>query len=144
MSLCEISSVHIKAAALLHKTAFEKAWTEKEFQGLLSLPTTKGWIDEGSLLLISHVLDEIEILTILTHPDFRKMGKAKTLLSLLFDYAKENNAHQIFLEVNVENKPAIALYEKMGFQKTGVRKNYYKMKDGSFCDAHLYTLLTNI
>ena len=101
-------------------------------------------MDESSLLMISHVLDEIEILTILTHPNARGQGKAKALLSHLIQYAKENNVAQIFLEVNIENKPAISLYETMGFIKTGVRKNYYKMKDGSFRDAHLYTLLTHI
>lgn len=144
MSLCEITPLHAKAAALLHETAFQKPWSEKEFQDLLSLPTTKGWMDECSLLLVSHVLDEIEILTILTHPNARGKGKATALLNRLISYAKENNAHQIFLEVNVENKPAVSLYEKMGFQKNGVRKNYYKMKDGSFKDALLYKLLTHI
>ena len=66
------------------------------------------------------------------------------VLNHLILYAKEHAVQQIFLEVNVENHPAISLYEKMGFQKTGVRKNYYKMKDGSYKDALLYTLLTHI
>lgn len=144
MSLCEMSNLHAKAAATLHQTAFEKSWSEQEFLNLFSLNTTKGWMDEGSLLMISHVLDEIEILTILTHPNFRGQGKAKALLEHLISYAKENNVRQIFLEVNIENQPAISLYEKMGFTKTGVRKNYYKMKDGLFKDALLYRLLTHI
>ena len=144
MSLCEMSQLHAKAASILHKTAFEKSWSEQEFLNLFSLNTTKGWMDEGSLLMISHVLDEIEILTILTHPDFRGQGKAKALLEHLISYAKENNVTKIFLEVNIENQPAISLYEKMGFIKTGVRKNYYKMKDGTFRDALLYRILTHI
>ena len=144
MSLCEVSIAHVPVMAALHESAFEKPWSEQEFQGLLSLSTTKGWMDESSLLMISHVLDEIEILTILTHPNARGQGKAKALLSHLIQYAKENNVSQIFLEVNIENLPAISLYETMGFQKTGVRKNYYKMKDGSFRDALLYRILTNI
>ena len=144
MSLCELTLAHVEAASLLHASAFEKPWSEQEFQGLLSLSTTKGWMDESSLLMISHVLDEIEILTILTHPNARGQGKAKALLTHLIQYAKENNVSQIFLEVNIENKPAISLYETMGFIKTGVRKNYYKMKDGSYKDALLYRILMNI
>lgn len=140
MSLCELTLAHVEVASILHETSFEKPWSEKEFQDLLSLPTTKGWMDENSLLMISHVLDEIEILTILTHPQARGQGKAKALLERLISYAKEQNVCQIFLEVNVENLPAIALYEKVGFQKTGVRKNYYKMKDGSYKDALVYLL----
>ena len=140
MSLCDVSSLHVDAMTELHASAFEKPWNEKEFEGLLSLSTTKGWMDEESLLLFSHVLDEVEILTILTHPNARGQGKAVALLNHLIQYAKENNVSQIFLEVNVVNTPAICLYEKMGFQKTGVRKNYYKMKNGSFCDGFVYLL----
>ena len=144
MSLCDVSSLHVDAMTQLHASAFEKPWSEQEFKGLLSLSTTKGWMDEDSLLMISHVLDEIEILTILTHPKARGKGKAKALLSHLIQYAKEHNVAQIFLEVNIENLPAISLYETMGFIKTGVRKNYYKMRDGSYKDALLYRILTNI
>lgn len=140
MSLCDVSSLHVDAMTQLHASAFEKPWNEKEFEGLLSLSTTKGWMDEESLLLFSHVLDEVEILTILTHPNARGQGKAVALLNHLIQYAKENNVRQIFLEVNIENQPAISLYEKMGFTKTGVRKKYYKMKDGTFCDGFVYLL----
>ena len=33
---------------------------------------------------------------------------------------------KIFLEVRVSNIPAISLYEKMGFESLGVRKNFYE------------------
>ena len=144
MSLCQISEAYVDVAVSLHQTSFEKPWSKEEFLSLLSLSTTKGWIDESSLLLVSHVLDEMEILTILVHPNSRGKGKAVALLNHLISYAKEQGVQQIFLEVNVENKPAISLYEKMGFQRTGIRKNYYKMRDGSFKDALLYTFLTHI
>lgn len=139
MSLSEITPFHAEAAAALHATSFEKPWSIDEFKGLLSLKTTKGWIDETGLLLISKVLDEIEILTILTHPDARGKGRATAFLNQLISYAKKEAVQKIFLEVNEENLSAIKLYEKVGFQKTGIRKNYYKMKDGSFKDAFLYT-----
>jgi len=148
MSLFQLNEAYVDVAAALHATSFEHPWDKKEFLSLLSLPTTKGWIDGSSLLLVSHVLDEIEILTILVHPNFRGQGKAFSLLTHLIQYAKQNNVRQIFLEVNIQNTPAISLYEKIGFQKTGIRKNYYKMKDerGQFVfkDALLYTFLTHI
>lgn len=144
MSLFPLNKAHVEAAAVLHATSFEKPWSKEEFLSLLTLPTTRGWIDETSLLMVSHVLDEMEILTILTHPDFRGQGRAESLLNHLKKYAKEQGVRQIFLEVNVENLPAIRLYEKAGFQKTGIRRNYYKMGDGSFKDALIYTFLTHI
>ncbi len=140
MSLSDLNTSFVDVAVALHATSFENPWGKEAFLSLLSLSTTKGWIDETGLLLVSHVLDEIEILTILTHPDFRGQGRATFFLTHLIKYAKEHAVQQIFLEVNAENQPAIYLYEKMGFQKTGIRKNYYKMNDGSFKDALLYCL----
>ncbi len=140
MSLSDLTSSFVDVAVALHATSFEHPWEKEAFLSLLSLPTTKGWIDETGFVLISHVLDEVEILTILTHPDFRGQGRATAFLTHLIQYAKENAVQKIFLEVNVTNESAIHLYEKVGFQQTGIRKNYYKMKDGSFKDALLYCL----
>ena len=46
----------------------------------------------------------------------------------------ERGAVTLFLEVRASNEDAIRLYEKSGFIKTGVRKNYYENKE----DAILY------
>ena len=91
MLLCDLTPAHIEVAATLHQTSFDHAWTQKEFQGLLALPTTKGWISDDGLLLVSHVLDEIEILTILIHPNERRKGKAAIFLNHLIEYAKKND-----------------------------------------------------
>ena len=38
---------------------------------------------------------------------------------------KTRGSHALMLEVRDSNGPAIALYEKLGFQQVGLRKNYY-------------------
>jgi len=38
---------------------------------------------------------------------------------------KKEGVSYIFLEVRPSNKTAVALYKKLGFQKLGLRKNYY-------------------
>ena len=40
------------------------------------------------------------------------------------------NSLNIFLETRVDNLPAIKLYEKHGFRRISIRKNYYKSNDG--------------
>ena len=37
---------------------------------------------------------------------------------------------KIFLEVRVSNNPAIELYNKTGFKRVSIRKNYYRLPDG--------------
>jgi ribosomal-protein-alanine N-acetyltransferase len=38
----------------------------------------------------------------------------------------------ISLEVNINNHPAVLLYEKIGFEKASVRKNYYHNHDDAY------------
>ena len=47
----------------------------------------------------------------------------------------------MFLEVRASNEPAIALYEKIGFNQVGIRSRYYPSgKGGRPEDALLYAL----
>ena len=52
------------------------------------------------------------------------------LLENIIDLAKKNNLLTISLEVAECNFSAIHLYQKFGFERIGIRKNYYKNQDG--------------
>jgi len=51
-------------------------------------------------------------------PDFRKRGIGKMIFEFMMPHFRDEGFEQILLEVITENKPAIGLYEKLGFQKT--------------------------
>jgi RimJ/RimL family protein N-acetyltransferase len=51
-------------------------------------------------------------------PDHRGSGIGEALTRMLLDQAREAGAREMVLEVIVENAPAIALYEKLGFRRT--------------------------
>jgi GNAT superfamily N-acetyltransferase len=53
-------------------------------------------------------------------PDRRGSGIGESLTRMLVDQAREAGAREMALEVIVENAPAIALYEKLGFTRTRV------------------------
>jgi mycothiol synthase len=50
------------------------------------------------------------------HPDFRRRGLAKKLMTASIVRAGQNGMTNLILEVDIENKQAIALYEKLGFK----------------------------
>jgi [ribosomal protein S18]-alanine N-acetyltransferase len=54
----------------------------------------------------------------------RRLGIASVLLERLFERADRPGA-QYTLEVRLSNEPAIALYERFGFQSSGLRRGYY-------------------
>lgn len=79
---------------------------------------------------IKFIVNEADIMNIVTKNIFRNQGIGKLLLENLIQLAKSLNLTSITLEVNEENAPAIHLYKKFGFEILGIRKNYYKNADG--------------
>ena len=54
-----------------------------------------------------------------------RRGIAESLIECLIRELKNRVSHALMLEVRDSNEPAISLYEKLGFQQVGLRKNYY-------------------
>jgi ribosomal-protein-alanine N-acetyltransferase len=67
-----------------------------------------------------------QITNLAVHPDWRHKSIGSRLLVALFDFAQQESLQGMSLEVRVSNDDAQNLYEKFGFVKVGVRKNYYR------------------
>ncbi len=128
--------------AEIHKACFTtpRPWSAQEFAALTADTNTDLLSAEGGFALIRSVAGETELLTIAVIPGFRRRGIAAHLIRLLCDMAKSRGSEQVFLEVSAENKPAIALYEKAGFLRTGLRPKYYKSPEGTRIDAVVMAL----
>lgn len=73
---------------------------------------------------INTVLDEGSITNIAVLPEYRNKGTAMRLLETL-ERDLGDKLSFITLEVRVSNNAAISLYQKMGYEKAGGRKNFY-------------------
>jgi ribosomal-protein-alanine N-acetyltransferase len=71
------------------------------------------------------VIDEAHITNIAILPEYRGRKLGEALMEKLFEVAKAMGAKTMTLEVRVTNYVAQSLYRKFGFQKGGLRKNYY-------------------
>lgn len=67
--------------------------------------------------------DEAEVRTIGVHPDRQGRGLGRLLLADLLAVA---GRRRVLLEVRTDNAAAIGLYESTGFQRVGLRRNYYR------------------
>ena len=72
------------------------------------------------------VIDEGQITNVAVAREFRRKGVGRQLLTRLIEEAKAHKYSVFTLEVRVSNKPAIALYEQLGFVKEGIRRDYYR------------------
>jgi len=65
-------------------------------------------------------------LGIALEPAFRRKGYGETLMRAALAAARTHGYEQVSLTVHPQN-PAIALYERCGFVKRGLRNTYYLM-----------------
>jgi [ribosomal protein S18]-alanine N-acetyltransferase len=77
------------------------------------------------------------IITINVAPKHRRQGTATKLLHEIENLLKQKGINQCRLEVREDNKHAIKLYQKLGYQTVGILENYYGKKHG----LHLKKLL---
>lgn len=69
---------------------------------------------------------EGHIVSLAILPTWRKKGIASQLVEELYQIFKRYGKKRVKLEVRISNKAAIALYEKLGFVKQKIVKNYYQ------------------
>ena len=80
--------------------------------------------------VFSLVTKESELLILAVDVNWQKKGVATQLIMQMEHYFAKY-AEEMFLEVRSSNESAINLYEKLGFNCVGERKNYYPAIDGS-------------
>lgn len=71
------------------------------------------------------IADEAHIVTIAVREGYRRRGIGELLLIAAIELALMNERDLISLECRASNDAAIALYDKYGFQRLGVRPHYY-------------------
>lgn len=118
-------------------------WSFQMLQNCLAEPY-KGLVleVEGRVVgfgIIALAADECEIHNIVITADCRRHGYGNQLLQQLLALAKENSAHEVYLEVRTSNTTARSLYERAGFKSIGTRKGYYPTAS-SREDAIIYKL----
>ncbi len=98
-------------------------------------------VPEILAFLIVHRVDaEWELENIVVTGTARRRGVGTRLLEGFVVHARAQRGSGIFLEVRESNQSARALYRKVGFKETGLRRSYYAdpTEDAILCRLSLY------
>ena len=113
----------------------QRAWSATEFSAMLSASNAVSVTCDAGFAVGQVIVDEAELLLIMTKPEHRKQGVGQRILATFEQQAFQNAVRRIILEVADTNTAARTLYTANGYQQIAVRKNYYTFPSGSHADA---------
>ena len=129
----------------LHGQRFPRQWSDDEFQSLLTQEGVFGFVARqtnaffsrplGGFVLSREAAGEAEILTVAVSEKFGRLGLGWRLMQAALREAGARGGESMFLEVEAQNRPAVDLYTKLGFQKVAERPAYYAGPDGKKTSA---------
>lgn len=114
----------------IERELFSPPWTREGFFTYLTHKDAMFLVveEKGEILAycgLLMVLDEGDITNVAVRPDRQREGIGHFLMDSLIRLAEEQGVTTIHLEVRVGNDTALRLYERMGFTRDGIRKQYY-------------------
>jgi ribosomal-protein-alanine N-acetyltransferase len=139
-----MNKTDIEAVMKIETSVYAFPWTDQIFLDCLKvgylcqLCIEDGHIAAYSILSVEAKV-EAHILNLCVDPSRQNRGIGQALLGKMLDNAKQKKVETVFLEVRPSNHSAISLYNKMGFNQVGNRKNYYPAHRGRE-DAIIFAL----
>lgn len=124
----------LDAVYAVEQAAYEYPWSFKNLQNCLNTGYNC-WIWRLNTQVIGHGImliggGECSILNLCTHPAYQKRGLGQQMLLHLLNIGREQRADTAFLEVRKSNITALRLYQRVGFNEIGIRRDYYPHSKG--------------
>ena len=76
-------------------------------------------------------IDELHLLNITVSPKLRRLGIGAKMMHAIEGVAAQQKMPRIILEVRPSNINALQLYQALGYEQIGLRKNYYPIDAAS-------------
>ncbi|MCG3174157.1 MAG: N-alpha-acetyltransferase RimI [Myxococcota bacterium] len=120
----------VPSVAAIESRVFVGGWSPVMFEMELEAGDGYFLVAETGGVIAGYVVyrlnpEEAWLLELAVSPEFRRKGLGRELLRRFISAARESGARQAILEVRTGSAPAISLYENAGFQRMGMRRNYY-------------------
>jgi [ribosomal protein S18]-alanine N-acetyltransferase len=132
MTIRRMTKADIKAVHAIEMSTFSVPWPEASFHHELSENPAARYLvaadDTGAVIGYAGawmIFEEAHITNIAVREEYRGRSVGRALTEALIQYAANLGVQYMTLEVRKSNLVAQGMYEKLGFEKLGVRKRYY-------------------
>ncbi|MGB7293667.1 MAG: ribosomal protein S18-alanine N-acetyltransferase [Thermodesulfobacteriota bacterium] len=114
----------------IEQVSFPTPWPRQVFDMELKSSRSYKRVSKMNGTVVGYIIawkiyDEVHILNLAVHPEHRRKGIGRGLLSDCLRYFSSKGIKSAILEVRVRNKNAIKLYQTAGFRSIGLRRKYY-------------------
>ncbi len=124
----------VPAVVAIEQSSYRFPWTHGVFRDCIRVGYLCGVLEFdgkiGGYCIMSFGAGEAHVLNLCVSAAIRGQGFGRASMMFMKRAARERGARKILLEVRPSNVPAKKLYESMGFEEIGTRKNYYQSEQG--------------
>ena len=126
-----VAEPDLDAILRIEEGCYPLPWSFQQFVQELENPVASLLVCEVENEIVGYICywliaDEMQILNLATAPQFRRKGVAAQLMTRAFSCCPPEQLSSVWLEVRAANRAAITLYQHYGFNKSGIRKAYYR------------------
>lgn len=139
MKLREMSEHDLTQVLAIEKALFVPPWNEEQFlYELHDNPFAQLYVVEQDDQIVAYMdvwitFETAQLANIAVMKTHQRQGIAKMMMDAMIKQCEAAMCENITLEVRIDNKAAICLYQAYGFIEVNIRKQYYE--DGT--DAYL-------
>jgi ribosomal-protein-alanine N-acetyltransferase len=130
VAILRLGLADLDAIDAIERRAYATPWSRSMFASELAKRTSicLGAFEGDTLIgymINARYVDAWHVMNVAVDPDHRRRGTASRLFERLFELTAADERRGYTLEVRVSNAGAISLYERLGFERRGVRPGYY-------------------
>lgn len=129
-----ITDADLDAIMEIERRAYAFPWTRSILHDCLRVGYSC-WLYEINGVIhgygvMSSAAGEAHILNLCVRPESQGQGLGRKMLTHFIALAGRHGVDTLLLEVRPSNPAALALYQDLGFNEVGVRKDYYPAEQG--------------
>ena len=125
-----MSEEDLEQVCKIENETFTSPWSYHSYEQVINNENNLFLVAENKGVIVGYcgymgVLDEGQITNVAVKKEYRGKNIGYRLMESLLHGGIERGIRAFTLEVRVSNEKALNLYERLGFIREGIRKNYY-------------------
>jgi len=131
MQIRKMTMEDLQQVCAIENETFSDPWSEEDFSNSLQEANNAYLLAELDGVIAGYcgywgIAGEGYIYNVAVKQEFRRQGLGYQMLKTLIDESADRGITSFTLEVRASNEPAIRLYESLGFESAGLRKDFYR------------------